>query len=319
MKPSYSITLPPIGMGTFGSDHYTPEQVANAVRTALEVGYKMFDCASVYGNEAQIGEVFAKAFDDGVVKRDELTITSKVWNDMHGKGDVLLSCAKTLKDLQLDYLDLYFVHWPFPNYHAPFCDVDARYPDSRPFSADEFISVWRQMERLVDMGLVKNIAMSNMTIKKFEEVAPLCRIKPAAHQMELHPAFQQPALLDYCVNNGILPIGYCPIGSPNRPERDKAEGDVIDTQMPEIQAIAKQRGIHPAAVCLKWAATRGVVPIPFASRRENIINNLSSVSGDLLTDDEMQSIAKADENCRLVKGQVFLWEGATDWRDLWDE
>src|SRR5690554_6015878 len=149
--------IPAIGMGTFGSDRFTPEQVSNAVSGAIRVGYRLFDCAAVYGNEDQIGKVFKAAFDEGVVTREELTITTKVWNDMHGKGDVLLSCAKSLKDLQLDYVDLFFVHWPFPNYHAPGCDGDSRNPDSRPFSVEEFMSTWRQCERLVDMGLVKHI------------------------------------------------------------------------------------------------------------------------------------------------------------------
>ena len=162
-KLSNGQEIPCMGMGTFGSDRFTPEQVSNAVAGAIRSGYRLFDCASVYGNEDLIGKVFEDAMKEDVVKREELFITSKVWNDMHGRGDVLLSCAQTLKDLRLDYLDFYFVHWPFPNYHAPGCDGDSRNPDSKPFSVDEFMSTWRQMERLVDMGLVRNIGMSSMT------------------------------------------------------------------------------------------------------------------------------------------------------------
>ena len=121
--------IPCIGMGTFGSDRFTPEQVSKAVAGAIRVGYRLFDCASVYGNEDLIGQVFEQAMKEGVVKREEFFVASKVWNDMHGKGDVLLSCAKSLRDLRLDYLDFYFVHWPFPNYHAPFCDGDSRNPE----------------------------------------------------------------------------------------------------------------------------------------------------------------------------------------------
>jgi len=126
--------MPAVGMGTFGSDHADPEEVSASVAGAIRVGYRSFDCAACYGNEDQIGKVFAQAFEEGVVKREELFIASKVWNDMHGKGDVLLACAKSLRDLGLDYLDMYYVHWPFPNYHAPHCDVDSRNPDSKPFS-----------------------------------------------------------------------------------------------------------------------------------------------------------------------------------------
>ena len=137
--------VPCVGMGTFGSDRVSAEDVSAAVAGAVRSGYRMFDCAACYGNEPQIGKVFKDAFDEGVVERKDLFIMTKVWNDMHGKGDVLLSLAQTLKDLKLDYIDTFFVHWPFPNYHAPGCDGDSRNPDSRPFSVEEFMSTWRQM------------------------------------------------------------------------------------------------------------------------------------------------------------------------------
>ena len=132
----------------------------------------MFDCAAVYGNEDRIGKVFQDAFAKGKVKREELFVMTKVWNDMHGKGDVLISCAKSLKDLQLDYVDIFFVHWPFRNYHEPGASGDYRHPDSKPFNVDEYMETWRQCERLVDMGLTRFIGMSNMTIPKLEAVLP---------------------------------------------------------------------------------------------------------------------------------------------------
>ncbi len=317
-KLSNGMSIPAIGLGTFGSDRYSAEQVAAAVGGAIRAGYRLFDCASVYGNEQLIGQVIEQALREGVVRREELTITSKVWNDMHGKGDVLLSCAKSLKDLRLDVIDIYFVHWPFPNYHAPGCSGDARNPDSRPFFAEEFLACWRQMERLVDMGLVRSIGMSNMTIPKLEAVLPHCRIQPATIEMELHPTFQQPELFDYCVARGIQPIGYCPIGSPNRPDRDKTETDYVDTEEPAILAAAKAHGVHPAVICLKWAAQRGQIPIPFTVHEANYAANLRSVTQDPLSEEEMRAISQSDRDCRLIKGQVFLWEGAKDWTALWD-
>jgi len=311
--------MPGIGMGTFGSDRFTAEQVSAAVAGAIEVGYRMFDCAAVYGNEDLIGKVFQAAFDKGTVKREELFITTKVWNNMHAEGDVLLSCAKSLRDLRLNYIDLFFIHWPFANYHAPGCDGDARNPDSTPFSVDAFMATWRQCERLVDMGLVKYIGMSSMTIPKLEAVLPLCRIKPAAIEMELHPSFQQQALFDYILKHDIQPIGFCPIGSPTRPDRDKTPDDVVDIQMPEVVEIAKAHGVHPAVICIKWAVQRGQTPIPFSVYENEYISNLKCVTEDPLTAAEMESIARADKNCRLIKGQVFLWAGANDWHDLWDE
>ncbi len=311
--------IPCIGMGTFGSDHCSPEQVSGAVAAAIRTGYRLFDCASVYGNEDRIGSVFHQAMEEGILQRDSFFVASKVWNDMHGPGDVLLSCAKSLRDLKLDYLDFYFVHWPFPNYHAPFCDGDSRNPDSRPFSVDEFMRTWEQMERLYDMGLVRNLGMSNMTIPKLEAVLPLCRIQPTVIEAELHPCFQQPELFDYVTAKGIQPIGYCPVGSPARPARDTDPGDIADTRMPEIVEIARSHGIHPAVVCLKWAVQRGQIPIPFSVSDAHLLSNLQCVVEDPLTDGEMGLLRQADRNCRLIKGQVFLWPGARSWHDLWDE
>ncbi len=310
--------IPVVGLGTFGSDKYTSEQVSDAVYGAIKSGYRLIDCAAVYQNEDKIGQVLNKVLQEGEIKREELFVTSKVWNDMHAPGNVLHSCEKSLKDLQLDYIDLFFVHWPFPNYHAPGCDGDARNPDSRPFSIEEFMSTWKQCEELVDKGLVRYIGMSNMTIPKLEAVLPLCRIQPAALEMECHPSFQQPELFAYALEHQIQPIGYCPIGSPSRPERDRTSEDIADTQMPEILEIAANHNIHPAVVCLKWAAQRGQIPIPFSVKEPQYISNLKCTTEDPLTEAEMQQIAAADQNCRLIKGQVFLWEGAESWEDLWD-
>ena len=310
--------IPVVGMGTFGSDHASSNQVAGAVREALSLGYRHLDCASVYANEAEIGNVLKEVFDSGVIRREELWITSKVWNDMHGKGDVLLSCAQSLRDLGLDYLDLFLVHWPFPNHHPPGCDVNERNPHARPYIHEDFMKTWNQMERLVDMGLVRHIGTSNMTISKLELVLRDCRIKPACNEMELHPHFQQPELFDYVKAKGIQPIGFSPIGSPGRPERDRTSEDTVDIEDPLIVAAAEKRRVHPAVICLKWAVQRGQIPIPFSINRRNIISNLKAVVEDPLTDEEMAAISGIDRNCRLVKGQVFLWEGAKDWTDLWD-
>ena len=191
--PSFKLNdggvIPCIGMGTFGSDRVTPDEVAGAVAGGIRTGYRLFDCAACYGNEDKIGVEFRRAFDEGVVKREELFIMSKVWNDMH--RHVAESCKKTIADLQCDYLDMLFIHWPFPNYHAPFCDVDSRNPDSKPFSVAEFVDTYQQIEALVDEGLVKHIGISNLTIPKLEAVLPKLRIKPAACESELHPCFQQ--------------------------------------------------------------------------------------------------------------------------------
>lgn len=309
--------IPCIGMGTFGSDRFTPEQVSDAVSGAIRCGYRVFDCAACYGNEDQIGEVFSQAVKEGVVERKDLFIMSKVWNDMHERVEE--SCLKSIKDLQCEYLDMLYIHWPFPNYHTPGCDGDARNPDSKPFSVEEFVNTYRQCENLVRKGLIRHIGISNMTIPKLEAVLPELEIMPSACESELHPCMQQQELFDYLTAHNIQPVAFMPLGSPRRPDRDVFEGDIADMQMPEIQEIAAAHNVHPALIALKWAYQRGSIPIPFSVKQPQYVSNLESVTKDLLTDEEMKIMGTLDRGNRLVKGQVFLWEGAKDWHDLWDE
>ena len=309
--------IPAVGLGTFGSDRFKGEDIAAAVVGAASVGYRHFDCASVYGNEHLIGQALAKVLRGGV-KREELFVTSKVWNDKHGEGDVVASCRKSLADLQLDYLDLYLVHWPFPNFHAPGCDVSSRSPDAKPYVHASYMRTWREMEELVRLGLVRHIGTSNMTVPKLRRVLADARIKPACNEMELHPHFQQPELFRFVVDSGIVPIGFCPIGSPTRPDRDRTADDTVDIEDPVIVRVAQRLGLHPATVCVKWAVQRGQVPIPFSVRRNEYLANLQAAASAPLTAEEMQAIARIDRNCRLIKGQVFLWKDGQSWEDLWD-
>jgi alcohol dehydrogenase (NADP+) len=309
--------MPAVGLGTFGSDRFSADQIAGAVLGAAEIGYRHFDCAAVYGNEKEIGVSLRKAMDRGI-GREELWITSKLWNDKHDEESVIPACEQTLEDLQLGYLDLYLIHWPFPNHHAPGVDVEARDPHAVPYVHSDFMKTWRQMEKLVEMGLVRHIGTSNMTIPKLKLLLRDARIRPAANEMELHPHFQQPEFFRYCVDNGLVPIGFAPIGSPTRPDRDKTPDDTVDIEDPVIASVAKRLNVHPAVICVKWAVQRGQVPIPFSVYPKEYLGNLRAVTVDPLTAEEMQQIAGIDRNNRLIKGQVFLWEGAKDWRDLWD-
>ncbi|HLW10209.1 MAG TPA: aldo/keto reductase [Fermentimonas sp.] len=308
--------IPVVGLGTFGSDHYSNTEIADAVKNAIRLGYRHIDCAEVYMNEKEIGQAIKEVIEEGVCTREELWITSKVWNNRH--HEVEAACQMSLEDLQLDYLDLYLVHWPFPNYHAPRAGGDARNPDSKPFSVEDYMKTWKQMEDLVKSGKTRNIGTSNMTIAKFEATLPLMKILPAANEMELHPCFQQKELFDYCVKNEIQPIGYSPIGSPRRPDRDKTEGDAVDIEHPVVQKIAERIGVHPAVVCIKWAVQRGQIPIPFSVRPYQYLENLKASFKDPISEEEMKELETVDCNSRLIKGQVFLWEGAKGWEDLWD-
>jgi len=309
--------MPAIGLGTFGSDHVSAEQIAEAVKGAVRVGYRHLDCASVYGNEDRIGEALRELFAAGL-RRQDLWVVSKLWNDKHAEADVIPSCRKSLADLRLDYLDMYMVHWPFPNFHPPGCSVESRSLDARPYIHENFIKTWRQMERLVDLGLVRHIGTSNMTIPKLKLLLRDARIKPAINEMELHPHFQQPELFEFVRANGIEPVGYSPVGSPARPERDRTPEDTVDIEDPVIVAIAQRLGVHPAVICVKWAVQRGQTPIPLSTNRPHYLANLKCTVSDPLTVADMQAIASIDRNCRLIKGQVFLWRENQTWEDLWD-
>jgi diketogulonate reductase-like aldo/keto reductase len=305
--------MPAIGLGTFGSDHVSGAEIAESVTGAIEAGYRHLDCAAVYGNEDLIGPAIRASG----VPREQLWITSKVWNDRH--HDIAGACRQSLHDLQLDYLDMYLVHWPFPNFHPPGCSVDSRSADAQPYIHENFMRTWRQMEELVDLGLTRHIGTSNMTIPKLQLLLRDARIRPAINEMELHPHFQQPELFHFVRSNGIEPVGYSPLGSPNRPERDRTAEDTVDIEDPVIVRIAARLGIHPAVVCIKWAVQRGQTPIPQSAKRRNYVANLEGVVSEPLTDDDMRAIAGIDRGCRLIKGQVFLWKDNQSWKDLWDE
>lgn len=306
--------IPVIGLGTFGSDSVEPETVAATIRKAILAGYRHIDCASVYGNEANIGPTLNEIFKSGIINREDLWITSKLWNDKH--DDVEASCRKSLADLQLDYLDLYLIHWPVPNYHPPKCDVNMRNPNAKPYIHDNYMNTWQQMESLVEKGLVKRIGTSNMTIPKLKLLLRDAKIRPAFNEMELHPHFQQPELFEFCQYNNIQPIAYCPLGSPGRPERDRTPEDTVDLEDQVITEIAERHHVTPAQVAIKWAIQRGQIPIPFSVNHFN--ENIEAAVKVVLTDKDMEDIAKIDKNCRLIKGQVFLWKDNQSWEDLWD-
>ncbi len=310
--------IPVIGLGTFGSDHVSATQIAAAVLDAARIGYRHFDCAAVYGNEPLIGDALQSIW-NSLAPREEFWITSKLWNDKHAAKDVIPSCKQSLRDLKLEYLDLYLVHWPFPNFHAPGCDIDSRSPDARPYIHAQFMETWGEMERLVEQGLVRHIGTSNMTIPKLDLLLKDARVRPVCNEMELHPHFQQHDFLDYLFKKQIQPIGFCPLGSPWRPERDRTPEDTSPLEDPVICAIADEHHVHPAEICLKWAVQRGEVVIPFSVNPRNYAANLRAVVENPLTPEEMGRIAAADRRCRLIKGQVFLWKQNQSWEDLWDE
>jgi len=180
------------------------------------------------------------------------------------------------------------------------------------------MATWAALEKLVERGLVRHLGTSNMTIPKLRLVLRDAHIRPVANEMELHPHFQQPELFEFVRAHGMVAIGFAPIGSPARPERDRTPDDSVDVEDPVIVGIARRLGVHPAAVCVKWAIQRGQVPVPFSTTPANYHANLRAATGEPLSDADMAEIASIDRDCRLIKGQVFLWKAGQTWEDLWD-
>lgn len=303
-----------LGLGTWKSD---PGTVGEAILTAIDLGYRHFDCAAIYGNEAEIGAALASAMASGAVSRSELFITSKLWNNAHREKQVQPALEKTLADLRLDYLDLYLMHWPVA--------VKEGVPIAS--SADEFLSLdevplsetWQGMECCVDLGLVRNIGVSNFSAVKLAGLMDRCRIKPAVNQVEGHPLLRQQELKDFCDANGIAITAYSPLGSGDRPEPMKAADEPALQEIPEVVAIAAARNLTPAQVLIAWAVNRGTVVIPKSVNPERMAMNLAC--GDItLEAGDMRTLDALDQHFRYVTAKFFeLPGGPYTAAGIWDE
>jgi alcohol dehydrogenase (NADP+) len=306
--------MPLLGLGTWKAGK---GEVYKTVLDAIEVGYRHFDCAFIYGNEAEIGEAFAHAMAAGEIKREDLWITSKLWNDAHKQEHVLPAINKTLTDLKLDYLDLYLIHW----------SVVLKNGIGFPSTAEDFVSLdkvplletWNAMIELQKSGLARNIGVSNFSSKKIQNLIDNTGVVPAVNQVEMHPILQQNALKKYCDKMNIHLTAYAPLGSADRPATRKNDTDPNLFLDEVLLKVADSKGISIGELLLAWAVNRGTSAIPKTVRKERLIQNLASADIEL-SKNEMAEIEKVNRDLRFIKGDFWCFPGNSyTLENLWDE
>lgn len=301
-------TMPALGLGTWQAPR---GEVGQAVRAAIRCGFRHIDCAAIYGNEKEIGEALQATFEAGEVRREELWITSKLWNTHHGNANVRPALEKTLADLRLDYLDLYLIHWPVVQ------DGSMQPPSFVPLEQQPIADTWEGMEDCLDAGLARHIGVSNFSIKKLKKLLETARHRPEMNQVEMHPLLAQNELVAFCGAEKVHVTGYTPLGRPASSDRPANAPELLES--PVVKAIAEQRNCTPAQVVLAWAMERGISPIPKSTNPKRIAENFAS-QNVALTANDMASLNTLDRHYRYVDGTFWTKPGGPyTLANLWDE
>ncbi|KAG4078775.1 hypothetical protein HA402_015365 [Bradysia odoriphaga] len=294
VKLSNGYSIPIVGLGTWQSP---PGEVDRAVRDAIDAGYRHLDCAFGYGNENEVGNAIQAKIAEGVVRREDLFITSKLWNTYHEPQHVRLCVEQSLKNLKVDYLDLYLIHWPHSFKYSGADNFPKNADGSMIYDYTDYLDTWGALEVLVDEGLIRSIGISNFNSEQLDRVYNNSRIKPVMNQVECHPYLNQSRLIEHCRAKNVAVTGYSPLGSPNRPWAQPGDPQLMED--PKIVAIATKYNRSPAQILIRYQIQRGVVVIPKSTTKNRIVSNFD-VFGFELSEQDVQTINGFDCNGRLV-------------------
>ncbi|BES96974.1 unnamed protein product [Nesidiocoris tenuis] len=276
--------MPALGLGTSGGYE---NEVKQAVRDALDLGYRHIDTAHFYKNEKEIGEAVNEKIKEGVVKREDVFLVSKLWNSFHGENMVQPALKRTLADLGVDYVDLYLIHWPFA--YKDGWDLEPRDSKGQLILSDsDFTKTWKAMEECVKLGLAKSIGLSNFNRKQIQRILDIAEIKPVTNQVECHPYLAIKEHVAFCQAKGIVVTAYRPIAGQSK------LNDISPINDPLIQRLAEKHGKSPAQIMLRLQLQRGIVVIPKSTNKQRMKSNME-IFDFQLSADEVEALLKLDK------------------------